>query len=444
MLLIENIGIQKMKDESYALFNPFTMHPLFVKKSDYSEFERDKDRFIKKWKEKLVKHDLLVENSNMVLDYKKKLQQRINQFEENIDCVYIIPTSACNLKCSYCFVYNNENNVNDSTVMTEKIAEKFINSYTAYVKKKKLSKVYIQFYGGEPTLNWKVIVKIVEGLSENLVDTEIDFSIISNGTTNYNKYITFLKKHEISLGISADGPIHVNSLQRIVNKPISYYNKLIDNINLLKKNDINIALSITITEHTLLNQEEVIKWLKRMDIKSSNYNLLHFRNEDSEYCSSYYKRASFFLIKSFEELSPLGIYDDRILRKIRSFVHDEFKFADCIAGYEKQITINHKGEYVVCQCNFLEPSKVIGNINKDSFEVIDNFVGKNNSYKAKIPINNVECDDCPYIYLCGGGCLENANFDILGKDSGYCEHTKVIQEWLIEKMYETNFLCKKV
>ncbi len=78
-------------------------------------------------------------------------------------------------------------------------------------------KIDIGFFGGEPLLEFDLLKHIVDlVISHPLYDKKrVLFSIVTNGTIFSGDIATYLKKRNITLGISCDGPPHVQDSSRI-------------------------------------------------------------------------------------------------------------------------------------------------------------------------------------------------------------------------------------
>ena len=102
----------------------------------------------------------------------------------------ISSSNACNLGCTYCFADSSDKR---SAVRTN-IKKKNIDFETAKDGIEKLLKfndgkrIAVKFLGREPLINWKVIERILE----NFTNSNVDWSITTNGTvfTEKNHTIT--------------------------------------------------------------------------------------------------------------------------------------------------------------------------------------------------------------------------------------------------------------
>lgn len=360
----------------------------------------------------------------------KRYRRILDEFSRRdniIDTVYIIPTLNCNLKCRYCHVYNKDklsnfnNKVNTNIDMDKYVADVIVDKYIQYYKINSLEKAFIQFYGGEPTLNWEIIERMVRRLKQSRDD--IDISIVTNGTVDLKNRMTFLKENEVGLGISVDGPEIINNINRVSKK--NYYDIINKNIMNLKQNNIRYAISFTITEEVIKNKEVVMDWIKKIDVNNINTNLLQLSKWSEEHKRKYIKDAMDLMI----DISEAKISNDRINRKIKAFTSDNFYYSDCSAGIGNQITIRPDGKICICQGEFLDDDMIIGDILDDDLSDIEKNIKISNKFIDNIPIYNEKCKYCECIRICGGGCdskRSNVNNDIIA-----CEYNKKILNWML-------------
>ena len=103
----------------------------------------------------------------------------------------IVVTEKCNLGCSYCYM-NNRN-----TFMSREVFMEFYESLPSD------EEYHIDFFGGEPLLNWDMVKFITETVSN---DSRFkSFSLPSNGLLLTQDHVDFIKKYNISFSWSCDG-----------------------------------------------------------------------------------------------------------------------------------------------------------------------------------------------------------------------------------------------
>lgn len=152
---------------------------------------------------------------------------------------YIVKVaSRCNLNCSYCYMYN----MGDTTFVKQ---PKFmsINTYMAFVdklanhcEKEKLPYIYIAFHGGEPLLATKEFYTTAVTYTKRVIkDTEVIFTLQSNGTLVDDAWCHFLKELDVQIGISIDGPEQYHNLYRLYHNNKASFNEVVNGIKIRDK-----------------------------------------------------------------------------------------------------------------------------------------------------------------------------------------------------------------
>ena len=75
-----------------------------------------------------------------------------------VNAAYFVLTEQCNLRCTYCYEQHGTKR------MTLEVAKAGVD----LLFKTKHNNVSVTFFGGEPTLEWKLIIEIVEYIKEKL------------------------------------------------------------------------------------------------------------------------------------------------------------------------------------------------------------------------------------------------------------------------------------
>ncbi|WP_151409744.1 radical SAM/SPASM domain-containing protein [Anaerococcus sp. Marseille-P9784] len=350
----------------------------------------------------------------------------LENFEKksNLKTLYVIPSATCNMKCDYCFVYKNNYINNDDYKMDREMSDILIDRIFEYININSEEFILI-FYGGEPLTNKREFFYIVKTLREKGFTYKI--SMITNGTLLDQKTVKFLSENNVSIVISVDGPVGVNERKQHSG---SVYNGVLEKIPLLNENKIDYGLSLTITNKVLKKQKEVISWNIRRDVKSINYNMLHFRddNYNLDYIKKYYKDVTNFIISSY--INSSNIYEDRINRKLESFYNNNFNYADCSAMAGEQLTVSYNGDVSICNCDFNDKSSYIGNIKENNFENLLQIENTELNIKRNSPIYNGTCIECYALPICGGGCYKQYSDRHI--DEGFCIHSKLLMDYLLK------------
>ena len=193
----------------------------------------------------------------VISDDEKEVRDRIEYNLQNIFMrKYILETTQqCNFRCLYCHntiepVFRHHTSKKMELPVAKKAVDFYFELYTNFFnrlpddKKKIMLKHYhpsIGFYGGEPSLNWELVVKAVE-YYKSLPWEEHGIPIESlNFTVNTNLYhltddmISFLIKHNPYLYISLDGPKSENDKNRLTVDGKGTFDRVYANIMRIKQ-----------------------------------------------------------------------------------------------------------------------------------------------------------------------------------------------------------------
>lgn len=119
-------------------------------------------------------------------------------------------TEDCNMRCQYCAYsggYSN-NRTHRKIYMSKDIAimavEKYLQSYNEKKKYNILAQPIISFFGGEPLLCFDLIKDVIEYVKLHF-DTDVTYTITTNGTLLNKENIKFLVENNIDLSVSLNG-----------------------------------------------------------------------------------------------------------------------------------------------------------------------------------------------------------------------------------------------
>lgn len=129
-------------------------------------------------------------------------------------------SSACNLNCSYCYVYNAADSrwKQQPGFMSEAIARQAASRIREHLRAHNKTSAKINFHGGEPLLGGARHLDMLSSvINEELVSEgiEIAIGIQSNGLLFTPEIGDLMLEKGLVMGISVDGPPHVNDRHRV-------------------------------------------------------------------------------------------------------------------------------------------------------------------------------------------------------------------------------------
>lgn len=358
----------------------------------------------------------------------------------DIQIMYLILTETCNLACKYCFI-ENAMPVNRSLKnMTVTTAKKAVDLFSRSLCKTQEIKPSIIFYGGEPTINWSVLVEAVEYIKSKIAAGDLpdttEISMISNGTLLTEERINFIKYNNIGLSLSIDG-VGSNNDARVFVDGRPSIDRVLQTYELTKKIGYPVGISCTVTPTNVDHLDEITSWMIEEQVASVGFNILMDTPNRPQITPELVTKISNCLTNAYVRLRNHNIYEDRIGRKVNTFINQEIYPFDC-AGYGGQLVIAPDGAIGVCHAYLGEREYFVANVNTCAdFNPQDNQVFL--EWSSRSPFNMSQCQDCPVLGICGGGCAKNAEMkhgSIWGLDDRFCIHAKHTLEWMLWDLFD--------
>lgn len=169
----------------------------------------------------------------------------------------IVVTLRCNHRCNYCHASSKdaESFQWDMSIETSnKVVEMIFQSPSPFIK--------IEFQGGEPLLNFNVIYEIIKYAEKinKRFQKQLTFVLCTNLTLITQDILDILKKHNVVVSTSLDGPKDIHDTNRILINGKSSYDNFIEKLewtrSVLGKNKVSALM--TITNDNILHLKSVI------------------------------------------------------------------------------------------------------------------------------------------------------------------------------------------
>lgn len=308
-------------------------------------------------KQLVSEHYLVPENyqeDEQVISLRKILLNLVNvQPKPGITKYTVLPTTACNARCYYCY----EKGIATET-MTEEVAENVVRFIT---DQSKGQKVRIRWFGGEPTLAVKRIDQISAGLRENGID--FSSTMISNGYL-FDEEMVRKASDEWNLNsikISMDGVKQTyNRIKAYVHPEEDPYERILRNIALFLKMKIRVRVFMNFDrtnyqEFQLLLQEleERFHHNPYLQVRSHQLVLDYLNSENQDF-----RADEVWYQEKINELNAVSRTKGFLPREQRL---PSLEYHWCEATSGSAVTIMPKGNLVSCPEKFSD-DQIIGDL----------------------------------------------------------------------------------
>ncbi len=212
----------------YDIYNKYFIEKIYTPNDNY---------FLELKQKKFIFEDTYDE------DFQQYLIRKGTTLKKESPSIWILPTTLCNAQCFYCY----EKYDDDLRTMDEKTRKAVVNFILKDLKNKNSNHLDIEWYGGDPLVGHKVITKICEDLINEGID--ICSRMVSNmGLMTREMCDTaknIWKLERINTTIDAIGQEYCDIKNFREHKDGTFYfDKLVDNIFYLMKNEIMVEIKI--------------------------------------------------------------------------------------------------------------------------------------------------------------------------------------------------------
>ncbi len=353
-------------------------------------------------------------------------------------------SSACNLRCKYCFYLKTASLYPSSTrsLMSDATLERVISQYLQFGFKESI----FCWQGGEPTLAglnfYKNVVELQKkcGTSGQVVGNALQ----TNGVLIDDEWSQFLSNYKFLVGLSLDGPKSVHDRFRKTAGGKSVWDKVMAAAASFKRHGVEYNILCVVSKANINSAKKIYDFF----IDNGFHDLqfvpaLEFdeRNQLASYCvtPAQYGR---FLCELWEtwsvnpSLASIRTFN-AVLSHYMGLPSLECTYDKCCADY---LLIEWNGNVYPCDF-FVQREWLLGNTNSDTFS--DLRLKRDNGFAMLKQTLSSECAQCKWMELCHGGCVKD-RLPLPGFDRNktyFCESYKSFfnfsNEWFLD-------YCKKL
>jgi len=344
-------------------------------------------------------------------------------------CMHI--AHDCNLRCAYCFAGEGDYGAISRALMPLDVGIKAIDFLIANSGSRR--NLEVDFFGGEPTLNFEVVKSIVKYARSREAEAgkKFRFTLTTNGLLLDNEKIEYINCHMDNVVLSLDGRKEINDkMRKSLDTKASCYDKILPKFQQLAeaRNHQNYYMRGTYTRENLDFCNDVLHMadlgFSQISVEpvigppSASYSL---RWDDVPVlCEEYEKLA----IEMAKRRTAAGGRDFNFFHFMLDMTNGPCaakRITGCGAGTE-YLAVTPEGDLYPCHQFVGDEQFCLGNLENGIIHTDwQEEFSKCNVYTKP------ECDKCWAKYFCSGGCAANAyhiNGDIMKPDEIGCELQK--------------------
>jgi uncharacterized protein len=190
--------------------------------------------------------------------------------------------APCNLNCSYCYVYNKADSTwrDRPAIMPDPVFTATLDRIREHCLLSGQETVEITYHGGEPCLvGTERFARWCQEARVKLSDiTKVRFVIQTNGTLVTPEWLEVFRAYSVSVGVSLDGPAHINDVYRVDKKGRGSYARVERGIRALLDADLDVGVLAVI--QLGVDGLSVHQHLTQMGFKTISYLLPHFSHDN--------------------------------------------------------------------------------------------------------------------------------------------------------------------
>lgn len=406
------------------------------------EFFQLEDNYINAMKKKYEKKDLQEDEIKLLREIEESCQIQNKDSQENtaldnITSIKINISNDCNLRCSYCYA-SQGNYGEERNVMTKEMAANL-----SQVIKDKLPNIEtILFFGGEPLM----AVDAIEELCEAFSDKGISFLMQTNGTIYSDRIHDLVKKYDIKVTVSIDGPKEIHDIHRVYPNGKGSYENIVKNVHKLNDESESVCFiqgTYTKQASEILSKAEIVKRLySDFRIPRIIISNVITKDESIEVIDEPGLVESNRVERFFNDVFEKNFNSDTSLRLILNGIlsqkrNDQF----CNAG-TSQIEIDYNGDIWPCQLFINHKEFKIESIYNEVENINLGILNVKNKLQTLNKANHEDCMCCIAKFWCRKCIIKSIvrqeEVSIIKNDCNSCR--KLTEEAIIEitKVIENN------
>ncbi len=368
------------------------------------------------------------------------LPQRTEFYEVRpITTIVVKVVSRCNLKCSYCYMYEHPDQTwrEQPVLMSAKTMQLLAVRLSSYVHERKLKQIIVVFHGGEPLLLGATKLReFFTILSSSFQDIEADvkFGLQTNATLVDDDIVQVFQDFNIRAGVSIDGPQEWNDLMRVDAKGRGSFSQIIAGVEKLRnpKSGGSVFGGFLTVANPEIDPYELLTFFEKLNATSIDFLLPDFNFDTFPY--NKYTPGTFgkWLSAFFDYwLASETSMEVRIFKTIMKLLMGGQRGFDSMGALSNGVIIvETDGTYHgldVLKTAYHGATKTGMSLDSHSFHALESLPLVK-ALSTKRFSASQKCLDCRLFDICGGGYLPHrySSENGFNRESIYCEDLMIL------------------
>ena len=368
-----------------GIFNTLSGSIIGLPDDDCEKLKNDSSALKQNIQDSLISKGFLV--PYVLNEYDAVHMKRIKSILNNDVSFYrILTTLDCNARCFYCYEGKSR-----AEYMDLSVAEQTAKFIIDHINERRC---ILQWFGGEPLMNTKVIDLISGMLRENLGDEKIRPVMITNASLADDEIIGKMKDawNLYLLQITLDGTSEEYNRRKNYISVKNPFELVIENIKNVLRAGIKVSLRLNYDKNNYLNLCELVEYLKSEGLnKEENFTIYSYPifSISRDAMPNISGKEEWFAIQTAlmknEFLTPKEAFALRTRR------------TQCYGCSSKSFIVMPNGELFKCTLSMKNPSERVGDI----WNGITNYEVMGKWCDTSVTEN---CAACCFLPICQGGC----------------------------------------
>jgi uncharacterized protein len=333
-----------------------------------------------------------------------------------VELLIFQPTPFCNLNCSYCYLPQRTDRRTMRVETVQMTVERLLQEDLLSPE------VSVIWHAGEPLVVKRDLYgnyfKAIREISGSVV--EVRHYIQTNATLIDDSWCDFFREHNVSIGVSIDGPADVHNSARLTHSGRGSFAQTIRGIETLQTKGIPFHTISVVTAASLKYPEEIYAFLKSLGPEHIAFNVEEQEglNAGSSLQGKAESVEAFFrTIYQQAKATAFGPPIREFESAWQSMMNGRGAEQNCQIWPYRMFIVGVAGEFTTfspellgMRCDAYE-SLCLGNVMTDSPRVIARSKTLQHLFKEVHAGVQLCAETCEYFDLCGGGAPSNKLFE---------------------------------